>query len=338
MELPMPIADAGMAEFRGNNQAFATEKPTPRKLKLWGQRLLTFIFLALVVWLLTDHAQRTDWGAVKAALATYSLPHILLGCVFSAGAYLAYASYDLFGRYYVRHGISVPGTMMIAFICCAFTLNLGALIGSLGFRYKLYSQRGIKKGDIAHIVGMSLTTNWLGYGLLAGIAFITGSIVVPFGWAESGVALNVLGALLIAVVLVYWGLCLFANKRFWSIRGQIITLPSIQIAVLQILASSAHWLFMGAVIFVFLYPEVGYFELLGVLLISAIAGIITHVPGALGVLEAVFLALLSDTVDPARLLAALIAYRAVFYLLPLSVAVAAYGLNEISVKRMRKGR
>ncbi|GGY61380.1 lysylphosphatidylglycerol synthase transmembrane domain-containing protein [Marinobacter zhanjiangensis] len=306
----------------------------PEVLKLWARRLVTAGFLALVVWLLINHAQKTDWEAVKTALAGYSPSVILMGCALALASYLAYASYDLFGRYYVKHDISLPGTMKIAFICCAFTLNLGALIGSLGFRYKLYSQRGVGKGDIAHIVGMSLTTNWLGYGLLAGIVFVTGNVSMPFGWPENNLAMTGVGALLIGIILGYLGLCLFGARRSWNIRGQVITLPSIKIAILQMMASCAHWLFMCAVIFIFLNPEISFFYLLGVLLISSIAGIITHVPGALGVLEAVFLALLADKVDPARILAALIAYRAVFYLLPLALALVAYLVSEIAIRRL----
>ncbi|WP_404364325.1 YbhN family protein [Marinobacter sp.] len=313
-------------------------RPKPAKLRLWGRRILTAAFLLLVAWLLVTHARRTDWDAVWTALAGYDLAQIMIACVLAAGSYMAYASYDLFGRYYVGHGITASRTMSIAFICCAFTLNLGALIGSIGFRYKLYSQRGVRKGDVAHIVGMSITTNWLGYGLLAGLVFLSGSFRFPTGWIASDALTNLLGVALVAVVVAYWLLCIFAKKRSWDIRGQVITLPSIRIALLQITASAAHWLFMGGVIFVFLYGQVGYFSLLGVLLLSSIAGIIAHVPGALGVLEAVFLALLADTVAPAQLLAALIAYRAVFYLLPLLVAVVAYVLNEVSVKRTKSSR
>lgn len=311
------------------------QKLAPGIKRAWPllRRLLTLAFLALVLWLLINHAQKIDWPAVKQALAGYSWTSILLGCALAGGSYLAYSAYDLFGRHYVRHGLSTPRTMLIAFICCAFTLNLGAVIGSVGFRYRMYSQRGLGKGDITHILGMSLTTNWLGYIFLAGLVFASGSLTIPFGWAISNLALQILGVVFIAVVLGYFGACLFSRKRTWEIRGQVITLPSARIAVAQLLVASAHWLFMGAVIFSFLTPQIGYFPLLGVLLVSSIAGLIAHVPGALGVLEAVFIALLGDRVDPASLVAALIAYRAVFYLLPLAVAVLAYVISELGVKK-----
>jgi len=48
--------------------------------------------------------------------------------------------------------------------------------------------------------------------------------------------------------------------------------------------------------------------------------VITHVPAGLGVLEAVFVALLGGQASQAELIAALLAYRALYYLVPLGVA------------------
>jgi hypothetical protein len=56
-----------------------------------------------------------------------------------------------------------------------------------------------------------------------------------------------------------------------------------------------------------------------VLLIAAIAGVMLHVPAGLGVTEAVFVAMLSHKVPEHQLIGALLAFRALFYLLPLVV-------------------
>ena len=61
---------------------------------------------------------------------------------------------------------------------------------------------------------------------------------------------------------------------------------------------------------------------------AAVAGVITHVPAGLGVLEAVFVTMLSSRLPAAQLLAGLLAYRAVYYLLPLAVAAALFAHVE----------
>ena len=67
----------------------------------------------------------------------------------------------------------------------------------------------------------------------------------------------------------------------------------------------------------------------GVLLLAAVAGVVTHVPAGLGVLEAVFVACLSD-VGTTTVLAALLSYRAVYYLVPLALASIGYAVGEVS--------
>ena len=72
------------------------------------------------------------------------------------------------------------------------------------------------------------------------------------------------------------------------------------------------------------------------LLLAAVAGVITHIPAGLGVLEAVFVALLSHLMPQAEILAALVAYRVVYYLVPLGVAAAAYLVMEAKARQLRR--
>jgi glycosyltransferase 2 family protein len=85
---------------------------------------------------------------------------------------------------------------------------------------------------------------------------------------------------------------------------------------------------MGAIVAALLPGPVGYPMVLGVLLLSAVATAIAHIPAGIGVLEAVFLALLGGRIAEAPLLAALLAYRAFYYLVPLLLAVVVFLLFE----------
>ena len=75
---------------------------------------------------------------------------------------------------------------------------------------------------------------------------------------------------------------------------------------------------------------------IGVLLVAAIAGVITHVPAGLGVLEAVFVALLSYQLPASELLATLLAYRAIYYLIPLMIAALVYVVLEAHLKKEKR--
>jgi hypothetical protein len=85
---------------------------------------------------------------------------------------------------------------------------------------------------------------------------------------------------------------------------------------------------MSGIVFILLQQRIDFFSVASVLLLAAIAGVITHIPGNLGVLEAVFVALLSQRMPEYELLAGLIAYRVVYFLVPLLVAAVVYLLME----------
>jgi uncharacterized membrane protein YbhN (UPF0104 family) len=85
---------------------------------------------------------------------------------------------------------------------------------------------------------------------------------------------------------------------------------------------------MATILFVLLDRELAWPLVLATLLLSAVASAMVHIPAGIGVLEAVFVAVLGTLAPEPRLLAALLAYRAVYYLLPLLLALAFYAAFE----------
>src|SRR5690606_14438460 len=102
-------------------------------------------------------------------------------------------------------------------------------------------------------------------------------------------------------------------------RGHEVQLPSGRLALLQMAMGAANWLVMGCLVFLLLQQKIAFPAVVGVLLVAAVAGVIAHVPAGLGVLEAVFVALLSHELPRHELLAALVAYRVIYYLAPLAI-------------------
>ena len=73
-----------------------------------------------------------------------------------------------------------------------------------------------------------------------------------------------------------------------------------------------------------------YHSFLSVYLLGMTAGVVSNVPGGLGVFESVVLLLLSPQIPSAQVLSSLLAYRVVYYLLPLGVATGLLGMYELS--------
>ncbi|WP_438299916.1 lysylphosphatidylglycerol synthase domain-containing protein [Pseudomonas sp. NMS19W] len=300
----------------------------------WKRPLTLLFFLALVV-LLTMFASRIEWTEVLQTLADFKVRTLIIASSLTLLSFLVYASFDLIGRTYIRQDLTWKQILPVGVISYAFNLNLSAWVGGIAMRYRLYSRLGVSKGNIAKILGLSLATNWFGYMTIAGAVFSSGLVSMPPGWKVSSDALQGIGVLLLLISLGYLVACQFSRRREWSIRGVEINLPSLRMAVLQLLLGALNWSLMAAVIFTLLPGKLDYPLVLGVLLISAIAGVITHIPAGLGVLEAVFVALLQHEASRGSLVAGLLAYRAIYFLLPLLITVVMYLVVEAKAKALR---
>jgi len=251
-------------------------------------------------------------------------------------SYITYGLYDLIGRVYCGHKLSKRQVMLVSFICYAFNLTLSTWVGGVAMRYRLYSRLGLSGSTITRIFSLSIATNWLGYILLGGVVFVSGMVPIPPRWFIGEGTLRIIGGALLLLTAVYLWACAFAKKRQWTVKGQRLQLPSLRMALFQFAVSCANWMVMGTIIWLLLMREVDYPIVLGVLLISSIAGVIIHIPAGIGVLEAVFLALLSGQhASHGEIIAALLAYRVLYFILPLLLALVLYLWLESRAKHLR---
>jgi uncharacterized membrane protein YbhN (UPF0104 family) len=288
------------------------------------KKTVSILFFCAIAYLLVSHAKEIEWAKVFEAMRETDVRTLLIGFVIGFLCYTAYAAYDLFGRHLLKLRTSAVSTMLAAWISYACNLNLGAIIGSIALRYRLYSRLGVSSGDVTKVIGISVTNNWLGYCLLAGGLFASGSVDPPGSWVVGKMSLQFIGAALLLVVGIYLYFCFFADKREYQIKNKTVTLPPAKIVVLQFGLACIHWTLMAATIYQFMPEALSFPTVYAVLLVSCVAGAVSHVPGGLGVLEAVFVALLAGDVPKYQLIAGVFAYRCVFYLAPLIISLPLY--------------
>lgn len=298
----------------------------------WLGRGAGAAFFGLVAFLLVSQARSIEWGQVLAALQNYPVLEAGGAVALAAASYLLYSCFDLLGRHYTGHALRAPTVMRLTFVSYAFNLNLGSLVGGIAFRYRLYSRLGLAPGTITRIVSMSMLANWMGYLLLAGLVFSLQPPALPVGWKINVFELRLTGWALLALALAYLGACALSRRRHFSLRGHTVELPSLRLAGLQLAMGAGNWLLMSGTVFMLLHQRIDFFSVASVLLLAGIAGVISHVPGNLGVLEAVFVALLSHRMAAPDLLAGLVAYRVIYFLTPLLAAVALYLAMEARAK------
>jgi hypothetical protein len=205
------------------------------------------------------------------------------GTGLAAISHLIYSLLDLVGRHYTGHTPVKRKVMQVSFTSYAFNLNLGSLVGGIGFRYRLYSKLGLRPGQITRIVTMSMITNWIGYILLAGVVFSFFPLQLPPNWHMGNHGLQYIGAVLVAISAAYLIACWRMGDHVWTVRGHELYLPPPRMAMLQMAISCINWCLMAAIIWVLLQQKIAYTDVLTVLLVGAIAGVVLHVPAGLGV-------------------------------------------------------
>lgn len=291
------------------------------------------VFALVVAVLLVRYARGIDWPAVATALAGFDAGTLVLVAALALLSYLTYASYDLAARRYTGHALSTPRVLGIGMTAYAFALCVGAAIGSAGFRLRMYAHSGLRIGTISRIIGFSVTSNWLGYGLLAGVLFAGGAISPPPQWNVGGGWLRAIGVLMLVLVLAYVAACAAWHDRVLHVRGHHLRLPAAGLGALQVLLGAINWSLMALMVYVLMDGAHAWPLVAGTLLLAAVASALVHIPAGIGVIEAVFIAVLAGGVPDPRILAALLAWRAIYYVAPLLLAIGFYLAFEARGKR-----
>lgn len=316
-----------------NNSASARNKPFSKKWSLI-KKIVTIIFFIVVITLLFTLIKNIDWQDVLKSLREYDIKTLLMAAGIAFTSYFVFAGYDLIGRKYTGHSLPARQIFPLAFVCYAFTLNLTAWVGGIALRFRLYSRLGLDAATITKIMSLSLLTNWLGYIILAGILFSFRQVDLPEKFKIGVTALQFIGFFLLLVATLYFLACRFSKRRSFHFRSHEITLPNVQIAFSQAALAITNWMLMGLLIFTLMPDKVSYQTILGILLISSIAGVIAHIPAGLGVMETIFVTMLNHQLSQGAVLAAIIGYRLTYFLLPLAIACIVYLTLEIRAKKM----
>lgn len=300
-----------------------------------ARRIAWTVFLLGTAGLLVHLGRGLDWAGAVQALRALPIAWVGVAAAGVALAYAAFASYELLGAAMTppREGggegarLGRRWLLAVGFVTFAVKLSLGALVGGVAIRYRLYGRLGLPLAATTRLLAASLLTNWLGYVALLGGLLLWQPPVLPPAWGEVADAgqgvLRGVGGVLLAGCAAYLAACVRPPGRARTLhwRDHAISLPPWPAALGQFALSGLHWASTAGVCWALLGGQLDYAAVLGALLLSAVAGAVTHVPGGLGVIEAVFIAMLGGQVDQGPLLGALLAFRAMYYVMPLGLAL-----------------
>jgi glycosyltransferase 2 family protein len=288
------------------------------------KKYLIALLLVVITVVIIRQARTIAWGDVATALGDYRAETLVQAGFLALVAYSFYASYDLIGIRYVKANVTTAKTMSIAFVAYAINQSFGALLGTMGMRLRLYGKQGLSSVAISKMIGLAIVTNWLGYLAVAGSLFAARLIRLPDAWRIGNDALQVIGVVMLLLVASYLWLCRFSRTRTVTIRSEALSLPTARLAIAQLLVAALHWFAIAGILYVLMHGRIGFVTMLGTYLLTSISVVAARIPGGLGVIEAVFIALLGSRIPVPQLMAALLAFRGIFFIGALLLAGLVY--------------
>jgi len=285
--------------------------------------------------LLNNQLKHLSYHDIVNALHAIPAYKIALAAALSLLYYLILGGYDIVSFKYInaKAPLKPKDIFFTCFISNVMGNNTGySMLFGGSIRYRLYSMYKVSMLDVTKVLFFSAATIWLGLLAIGGLVFVASPMTIP----GIPVSTKTIGIFFLAILLAYIALSAF-NSKPRTFFKRTISFPNIKIVAAQILLATADWIIASLTLYTLMPAGViPYFTLLKVFLVAQLLGIISQVPGGMGVFEASIALLLPSAMENPAIIGGLLAYRAIFYFFPLTIALVLFGASEImrSVKQV----
>lgn len=297
-------------------------------------------FFVIAAYMLYLQLSKYSFEDIKEALFSIPTHNLVLASIASFFGYVALSSYDYLALRYINRKLAAWKWIFAGFIGFSVSNNAGHAIVSGGtIRYRLYTRWRFHGAEIVRMVTFSGFTYLvacffliiMGYFLTPDHAFGEGSIS-----KMTTLSITVVSAL---GLLAYFGMSLFYKKPI-VIKGIEFEIPSFKMALAQVFIGGADILLASLVLYFSLihFVDISFDVFIGVFIIAQVLGVFSQVPGGLGVFEGLFMYIIPGEHNQATLFGALIAYRIIYYLMPLVFSGIILVTYESYLKFVKKQR
>jgi uncharacterized membrane protein YbhN (UPF0104 family) len=299
------------------------------------------VMFAVAVWVLHSTLARFDLADLQAELTRLTAWRLGLAVLFTGLSFVCLVGYEFSALGLVGKRLPLPEMALGSFTTQSISHSTGfAFLAGVTLRYNFYARRGLTLADVAKL------QVWFTATFTLGVATLAGSVVLVEPWrlaqatgAPSWLWRLAAGtALSLVIAYVVWG-AFFHRPLRW--RGREFALPSTGATLTQIFFGVADLLAVAAALYVLLPAELllSYAEVLAIFMTALVLGLLSHVPGSLGVFESAVILLVQPTeAQTLPLIGTLLTFRAVYYLLPLVCGVVVLTLAEMHRWRGVLGR
>ncbi|HSY47320.1 MAG TPA: bifunctional lysylphosphatidylglycerol flippase/synthetase MprF [Thermoanaerobaculia bacterium] len=306
-----------------------------KRLAPFLKPLLVLALFAVALRVLHDTLAESRYREVLAYVNTLPRHQLLLAIVFTLLSYFVMTGYDTLAFRYIRHPLPYFKIALASFIGYAFnnSVSFSGLVGG-SLRFRLYSAWRLTGVEIAKVIAFCTISFWLGFVLLGGFFFLATPPELPPSIHLPFASIRLFGVVLLLPAIGYM-LWVAVRRQPIRFKQWEFELPSAGLFLAQLTTSCLDWILAAGVLYILLPDSLTltFSRFLCVFLLAQIAGVASNVPGGLGIFEAIIIVFLAPFFSASGILGALIAFRAIYYLLPLLMAIVLLAIHEIVEKR-----
>ncbi len=305
------------------------------------RRLAPFVgatlFLAALL-VLRRELHHVSYHQLTAAVVALPRGRVALALLLTGLNYLVLTGYDQLAFAWIGRRLSRGWIALAGFVSYAISNSLGfGMLSGAAVRFRFYTRWGLGATELSKIVLFQTTTFWLGLLVLGG--FSVGLTSHPWLQQLALTPLMRTAAVVMLGLATAYALLPLLRRRPLRVGPLEVPVPGLPLVGGQFLLSVLDWALAAAVLAALLTPgRVPFSELLGAFLAAQLVGLVSHVPGGLGVFETLMVLALKPYLPPASVLPALVLYRFVYYALPLAAALALLLVEETRERRKQLTR
>jgi uncharacterized membrane protein YbhN (UPF0104 family) len=285
--------------------------------------------ILLAIFLLYRVFSNQDPAALMDAVTSVSGDTLVLAGSLTAGSFIAISILEYLAVRHTRAPISVRRIIATAISAVGIGHTVGlAALSSGAIRYRMYGRAGLGilfVGKVLLFCGISAACGFAGIG---GIALIwqAESLAPLLGIGPELV--RSVGVVMLSVIAAYLVVCILMPERTIAVGKRLtIRIPNGSVAAIQILSANTNVLCIAGALYVCLrdFTDVSYSMIAALYVSSDMTALIGHVPGGWGVLEYIT----TTSLDGGNVLAGVVLFRAVYYLVPLLLGLTVFLIDEI---------
>lgn len=298
--------------------------------------VFALLLFAVSIWAISKELREYNFQQIWHNLATIPKSRKSGAIALTGLGYLTMTGYDLLGFRYISQTLAPSKIAFTSFISYAVgnTVGFTAFSGT-AIRYRFYGSWGVSSIKIAKLIVFTHLTFWLGLFAISGTVFLVDPLTIPKVLKLPFDSVHPIGIIFLLLVGLYF-IVSWTWKSSIKIGSESIALPSPAISIALIGVSALDWGIAAGTLYLLLPndPSLTYPGFFGIYILALTAGLISTVPGGLGVFETVILLLRPPSLSAPEVLGALLAYRIIYYFLPLIAAIGLFVALEFQHRRV----